>query len=152
MPLERSIGQMIINALVPGGASSTSIIRALKQAGASYRRTDMLSDIRDIGGRFVNEGNVRRMTGNSVIPSSWMSDTELKQPYTYRVFGEADVLEADTGNVIKATKSFYTDDLAAKGDWENEFINLEGDRGTDEPNTLVNFQITGVQHNAGYPF
>ena len=151
MAVERAIGQMIINALVPTGMSSSGIINAIRQAGATYRRTDMLSDIRDIGGRFINEGNVRRMKGNSVIPQSWMSDTELKQPYKYRVFGDADVLDEETGDVTRVTKSFYTDDLAAKGDWENEFINVFSDEYNVEGETLVNFQIRGVQHNAGYP-
>ena len=150
MPLERAVGQMIINALVPGGHSATSIIRSIRQAGATYRRQDMLSDIRDIGSRIKYEGNIKRMTGNSVIPRAWMSETELKQPYTYRVFGDADMMDDDTGEVSRVVKSFYTDDLAQKGDMENEFISAFSEDYMTEGETLTNFQIRGVQLNKGY--
>jgi len=150
MAMERAIGQMIINALAPSGMSSGGIIGAIRKAGATYRRQDMLSDLRDIGTRIKYQGNIQSMTGNSVIPRGWMSETELKQPYTYRVFGDADVLDENTGEVTRQIKSFYTDDLAAKGDMENEFINVFSEEYNVEAETLTNFQIRGVQLNKGY--
>jgi len=152
MPIERAIGRIMINALIPQGFGANAITRALREAGVSYRRTDMLSDIRDFAGRAKYEGNVLGLSGNSVIPRAWMSETELKMPYKYRVFGDADILDDVTDEVTRVTKSFYTDDLAAKGDWENEFISISQEGYSTEGQAITNFQVKSVQHNAGYPF
>jgi len=152
MALERAIGQVMINALLGEGLGSNAIIRALRSAGASYRRADMLSDIRDFAGRAKYEANVLGLNRNTVIPGTWMSETELNIPYKYRVFGNADILDDETGDVFRTTKSFYTDDLAEVGDWENEFISAAQESYSMEGQSITNFQVKSVQHNEGYPF
>jgi len=143
---------MMINALLPQGLGSNAIINAIRDAGYSYRRTDMLSDIRSFAGRAMHESQVKSLTGNSVIPQSYMVDTELKMPYNYRVFGDADILDDETDVVTRTTKSFYTNDLAAKEDWENEFISVSQEGYSTEGQAITNFQIKSVEHNTGYPF
>ena len=143
---------MMINALIPQGLGSNAIIRAIREAGYSYRRTDMLSDIRSFAGRAMHEVQVKNLAGNTVIPQSYMVETELQMPYKYRVFGDTDILDDESDMVTSTTKSFYTDDLAAKEDWENQFISVSQENYSTEGQTITNFQIKSVEHNAGYPF
>jgi len=152
MGIERAIGRIIINSLIPQGLGSNAIIRALIERGASYRRTDMLSDIREAGGLMRYEASIRDLSPGTVVPKSWMTELELKAPYQYRVFGEAQMIDMNTGEAVTKRVSFYTDQLSSVGAWEDDFIEaFEGAYG-EENTGIVSLKVAGVQHNAGYEY
>jgi len=68
MPLARAIGKAIIETLAPTGLSENRIIRIATQAAGSYRRTEMLNDIRVAGQRFKNQYFIEKLKSNDVVP------------------------------------------------------------------------------------
>jgi len=152
MAFARAAGRVIIKRLVPTGLGSNAILRAITKAGYSYRRTEMLADVRQISGLHKYEKAVSDVGYNEVIPKGYMIDSDLKQPYTYRVYGKTNYYVPETDSYITKTESFYTDDLAKKGDWEQIYGDSFDARYPDKDKEFVNFNITSIEHHAGYSY
>ena len=152
MPFARAAGRVIIKSLVPTGLGSNAIIRRLIRSGYSYRRQDMLADVRQVSGLHKYERAVRDVGANEVIPRGYMFDSDLKQPYKYRVYGKTNYYDPDTDSYVTVSESFYTDDLAKKGDWEEIYSDSYTDRYPEGGLEFTNFNITSIEHHKGYSY
>ena len=152
MPFARAVGRVIIKRLVPTGLGSNAILRAIQRSGNSYRRTDMLADVRQISGLHKYEKAVRNVGTNEVIPKGYMVNSDLKQPYKYRVYGKTNYYDPDTDSYVTVSESFYTDDLAKKGDWEEIYSKSYDDRYPEGGMEFTNFNITSIEHHVGYSY
>jgi len=150
--INRAIGRVIIKRLVPQGFGSNYILRAIVNSGASYRRQDMQADVRQISGLHKYEKAVRNVGSNEVIPKGYMIETDLKQPVKYWVTGKTNYYIPETDSYITKTESFYTDDLAKKGDWEKIFGDSYDSRYPEADREFVNFNVTSIQHNNGFSY
>jgi len=81
-----------------------------------------------------------------------MIDSDLRQPYKYRVYGKSNYYDPDTDSYVTVTESFYTDDLAKKGDWEQIYSDSYDNRYPVGGMEFVNFNVTAGEHNEGYSY
>ena len=153
MPLARAIGQAIFKQMAHDLASAGSMIRMAKKLGGSYRRTEMLADIRQYTGRIKYQANILGMSGNKVVPRGWMIEVRLNEPgANYRVFGKATFYDWNTGQPIDQTVSFYHTDLMAKDDFAQEFNDYFNSGYSEQNLELMDFEQTALEHNVGMPY
>ena len=119
--MARYLGRMAIGQVIPLDWATRRIISMLSRTTGTYRRTDMLRDIREA--RDINQfgASVRDLAVNIRPPQDIMVETELTRRRKYRVFGRVKEIDIDTGRVQYSVKSFYTDSLRTKEQWVDEF-------------------------------
>ena len=150
MPLAKSIGQTIFKSLASEMGSAASMIRAAAKFGGTYRRTEMLADIRKYTGRAKHEVAILAMSGNKAVPLDWMVETDLNMPgANYRVFGKAKFYDWNTGTEFEQTLSFYHTDWLEKEDYASEFKDYFGGGYTADNLELLAFNQTVLEHNEG---
>jgi hypothetical protein len=152
MPFERAIGRMLIQSFVPSGFSANAIINMVRRAGYSYRRKEMLSDIRLFSGRFKYEDAVRSVGSNEIVPIRYMNETDLKRENKYMLHGDAVYFDTETGEYITRDVSFYTDRLITTGEWERDAIEYSMREETDPRYILENVHFKAVDHQVGYSY
>ncbi len=152
MSIARAIGKAIIEQLAPTGVGANYIIRMARAQGGGYRRTAMLEDIRVASDRFKNQYWVEKQASNEVVHQGLMVETELKANARYRVYGRMNYYDELDGQHYTEIKSFYTDDLANKGNWSDEFVRQRGKAYSGQEMDILSFEITAVEHNRGYPY
>jgi len=152
MSIARSIGYSFIEPMVRAGIGPTRIYNLLRQAGVGYNKQQTLNDIRDFSNRHKMETQVRSLTGNRVVPTNYMSNTELRRPVKYRVYGETHYWDEVSGDEIIMQGSFYTDDLAKKEDWSEQYIQKIRDNPSIPEMEIMSFHITGVDHNKDFGY
>ncbi|KKK76475.1 hypothetical protein LCGC14_2863260, partial [marine sediment metagenome] len=121
--------------------------------GGTYRRTDMLEDIRKYSGRIKYQAGIQSMGGNKVVPRAWMIETNLNEPgANYRVLGKAKFYDWNTGTEIEKTVSFYHTDLMNKDDFAREFGEYFAGKYEEENMEIIAFEQTALEHNTGKPY
>lgn len=153
MSFARAIGQAIFKRMAGELATAGQMIAAAKRLGGTYRKTDMLADIRLYTGRVKYQNSIKGLKGNQVVPRAWMVETSLKEPgANYRVFGEAQFYDWNTGTEFEQTVSFYHTDLINKDNYEIEFNDYFNSGYQEEDLELLSFNQTGMDHNIGKPY
>lgn len=153
MPFAKAIGQAIFKAMAPELGTAASMIRAAKKYGGTYRKTEMLADIRKYTGRIKYETRIRALKGNTPVPRAWMSEVDLNVPdANYRIFGEANFYDWNTGTDYQQTVSFYHTDHMGKIDFATEFDNYFSGSYQEEDFELLSFEQTAQEHNIGKPY
>jgi len=153
MAIKRAIGQAIFKSMAGELATAGEMIRAAQRLGGSYRRTDMLSDIRKYTGRVKYQAGIQNLSGNQVVPKGWMVETRFKEPFAnYRVFGKAKFYDWNTGTEFEQTVSFYHTDLMDKENYGREFNDYFNSGYQDQDLELLSFDQTALEHNLGQPY
>lgn len=153
MPLSRAIGQAIFKQLAPELMSATKMIAVARNLGGTYRKTDMLADIRQYTGRIKYQANIMAMGGNNIVPRGWMVEVKLNEPgANYRVFGKATLYDWNSGMPIEQTVSFYHTDLMDKDDYAQDFNEYYNSGYSEQNIELMDFQQTALEHNIGKPY
>jgi DNA polymerase II small subunit/DNA polymerase delta subunit B len=114
MSLITAAARIAINSLVGQDWGYNAITRFLVNEGLSYRRTQMLSDIREAYGHKLNQRNIMNLSGNSTIPEAWMSQKPLEYAKTYRIDFEVHGYDKKTGEPVTDYKSMFTDQYLKK--------------------------------------
>lgn len=153
MALSKAIGQAIFKRLAPELMRPMEMIRYAKRFGGTYRKTDMLADIRTYTHRAKYQTLIEGLSGNEVVPKAWMTPTELAEPgANYRVFGKSDVLDLRTGIVDEQVFSFYHTELLKKDDYASDFIDYFGEDSAPQDMEILSFNQTILEHNIGKPY
>jgi len=152
MPVLRAIFRTAIPDFVRKGYSANKMIREALSWGVSYRRTDMLSDVREFMGRFVKESAVQRVARDAIVPRSAMTETDLRRLRNYRVWGDAEYYNPLTGRTDKQLISFYDDELRTEEDWEDEFRQQKEEAEYKSGIEFVSFNMRYVEHNKGFSY
>lgn len=152
MAIQRMIGRMIIRQLTGQNWDTGDIIREVRRAGYSYRRQDMLTDIRKFQGRIKYEDQILQRTPQDYVPKGFMVETDLKAPKKYRVHGYARYYNKDTGEYFDHRASFYTDSYQRMGDWEQDFTSYNWGAKYGENVQAQGFQVRAVEHNQRWPY
>ena len=148
MPLEKAIAKAIFRKLVKQNLRPMQMIRIADKAGGSYRKKDMLEDIREMTGRHKYETSVRRLSGNQVIPKAYMQEVDgLAQPTKYKVQGYATFYDETTESYISHHVEFFTDDYAKNDDYSDAFFESFGQGYRDQDLDPIEFEWFGLQHD-----
>jgi len=149
MPLERTIAKMIFRQFAGQGLSTTRMISLAADQDATYRRQDMLADIRSAEHKALYDTRIQALNTNDLVPRAWINELDYKYPAKYRVLVQVDIEDELTGEVYQDTKSFFTDDYAAVGDYESEFMDKKPWSETDPYANVVGVKVRGMEHNKG---
>ena len=148
----RAFGKPFIPQLVRQGLSSGRIISTLIEHGVSYRRQDMLRDIREVTGLARMESFTRAADPRQAFPKFGMIETELRKDRRYRVFGKLEYRDTLTGETFEKNVSFYTDTNKGKDLWDEDFLD-QYEMGEYKPAKYVTgFNIVNVEHQAGWSY
>lgn len=149
MPIARALGLQIIRNLIPKGLTQSAIARGVRRAGYGYRTKDMLSDIRRLSGRYLNQYYVYKLGPAGTVPRGLMVETELKRPFKYRVFGEVTYYDPMTDSYTFENRSFYTDRLLTNDQWEDEYIKMFREVYPVPEREVLGFKVKSVEHSQG---
>ncbi len=153
MPLAKAIGQAIFKRLAPEMASAASMIRTAARYKGTYRKQDMLADIRQYTHRAKYQDRITALGGNVAVPRAWIGDVALKEPgANYRVYGKATFFDERAGEYFDKTVSFYHTDFMDKNDYASEFGEFFKRKYEEEHMEVIYFEQTYMEHNKGKPW
>jgi len=154
MPLIRAVALNVIKSLVPLNLPAGRIIGYLQTLNITYRRTEMLADIRQAFGRVKYETQVRGLMGNQAVPEGWMSKEELGAPYNYRVHLEVDYYDASGQVRVTEDRFMFSDDYKVNEDYESDFPAYAEEYGGTSDYEYIGSKVIGVTKNmrTGVPF
>jgi hypothetical protein len=119
----RAVVFQLANYLFPRGASFNTIIRTARVFGVSYRRADMLYDLRRWVNKFRSFSMATGIDWNKRVPYSRMPATEFKKDFKFRV--HADILYRDplTGEIKRDPHTRYTNAWLSPSGYEDYIDN-----------------------------
>ena len=134
------------------GMSTVAITSIARREGFSYRRTDMLRDIREFTGLMRHEGAVRATPTDQWISRGSMTDIDLKRDRRYRGFADATFQNIETGETRKSIISFYDDEQRTADEWAEEWDEQRREKLYREDEELVGFEMRALEHQAGWAY
>jgi hypothetical protein len=148
----RALFRAVLPTYVTSGLSMNAIIGNARTLGISFRRTDMLADIRAYMGWFTNEAKSRTLSSDRIVPPSYMSDVALGRSAKYRVYGEATYLDKFSGEAHTTIISLYDDMARSKGEWEQWLTDSIKEDVSQPGFNLVGVDFKVVEHNTGWTY
>jgi len=148
----RTLVKPFIPSLVREGLSANRIIQTFRALGLGYRRTDMLSDIREASGLAKLEGIVRSVDPFQAMPRYAMVETRLPADRRYRIFGKAKIKDKETGEEFEQMVSMYDDENKGKAGWTESWLDYIPETGTGEKGKVIDLEIVSVEHNQGWRY
>lgn len=142
----------MVPSFIRADMSSGAMIRAARTAGFSYRRTNMLRDIREFTGLMRHEAAVRATVSDRFISRGAMTEIDLKRDYRYRGFADATYRNVDTGDLETKMVSFYDDELRTEDDWSKLFDDWRVEAESRIEYELVDFKMRALEHQAGWAY
>ena len=153
MPLGKAIAKDIFKAMAGQGIRPMEMIRIARNFGGTYRKIDMLDDIRAYENRIKYQTLIEQLPSDAKVPKAFMSETILNEPEAkYRVFGEATFVDAQTGDQYAQRVSFYTTDYLDGGGYSDQFAGAYEGKYTEEDFKFTGFTMEALEHNQGYGY
>ena len=152
MSFTRAVARAMLPRLVGYGWNTPKIIGWLRVNQASYRRSDMLSDVRKYTNLAEFSPKVINSKAEDVISRSFMGEVDMKRPRKYRIYAQAKYTNLDTGSVTYEHLSFYDDTARSKQDWSDEFQRSKDEAKYLPQYAISNIDIIAVEHNRGLSY
>ena len=150
--LERAIGVALFRGLAGKGISAGRLIDIARAAGGTYRRQEMLTDIRKAEGLFLHGAQIKKLGPGDTVPRAWMFETELEADAKYRVMGDMTVWDEETNSYLTQNASFFTNDYDNLGNYAKGFFDHYSGTYIEQDLEISEFQVTALFHNAGYDY
>jgi hypothetical protein len=146
----RAVARAAIPGLLKQGLGSNAIINYLKPKGLTYRRVNMLADIRHFSGLAKLENTVKVVAGDVIFPRYAMVETEYRAARRYYVKARMTILDEDTLEESERWVSFYDNTRKSKDQWSADFVRgyMEGRYGVSE--LIQDVSIASVEHKRGW--
>lgn len=150
--LVRTVARSVIPSLVKRGFGANAITRVLKVQGLSFRRINMLKDIREINGLVKMEKYTRAVSGVKQFPKFGMVEHELKRDRRYRVFATMKTRNMVTGEESEKDISFYDDEHRSKDNWVEAFEDQYEEKMYEKQEEITGISIRSVEHQRGWMY
>ena len=150
--MERAIARILLPDWAKSGWSAARIIRGLKSAGATYRRTDMLGDIRQAQDRVTYGSKVVDFSAVDMPTKSVMSDSVFIRDRRYRVGFTSRVYYPETGAYKYEHGSMYMDSLDTKEGWSEKYLEEMNASEQYEGRDFQIAEVTFIEHNQGWDY
>lgn len=147
MGLIRSIALNYIKSQAGLNIPGSTIIEGLARQGLTYRRTDMLTDIRQAEGRVKYQTQIEKLTGNQLVPNAWMTNEKLGAPYDYRVQFKVTYYDPATDQLISTYRHMFTDTYVNKAGWMSDFPTYAEQTGSTPDWEFYSIEVSGVAKN-----
>ncbi len=148
----RALFRLLAPGLISEGLSANAILRAARGMNIPIQRQWGLGVIREFKGQAVSQSRVIALRDETQLPTSYFAETQLKQPYKYRVFGEATYRNNLTGEVTTDFMSFYDDERLSKSEWANKWGRAMESRQYKPELDIIDINITSAQHFEGWAY
>lgn len=153
MAVARALFRALIPDFVRIGYNATRMISTAVSMGIpTYRRQDMLTDIREFQGFFRREAIVREWDVNKIPHKGLMTETPLSRDRRYRVFADVWEVNTITGERDQRVISFYTDELQTFAQWEEEYIDMIGEARYRAEYEIDMMETRAIEHNVGWRY
>jgi len=152
MPLAKAIGRQIFRAMAGKNIKPMALIRIAQNQGGTYRKQDMLSDIRKFEDRLRHETQVLSTPFDQKVSKGYMVETELNQPVRYRVHGYVTMYDEETDTYLRKKASFYTDDYENTGNYAESFVRSYWQQYKEEALEISDFEVRAIEHNTGFQY
>jgi len=149
---KRAFGKPFIPQLVRQGLSSGRIIEQLITYGVSYRRKDMLKDIRTITGLTRMESFTRAADPRKAFPKFGMVDAVLRKDRKYRVFADLEYRDSLTGETFMKEISMYSDNNMGKDLWSEAFLAKYEEGEYITARYITDLNIKAVEHQTAWSY
>jgi len=150
--LNRALFRAMIPTFIGLEWTSTAMTNQALRMGVSYRRTNMLADIREFTGLMRHETAIRATPSTVRVAKFDMTEVDLRRARRYRGFADATYRNIETGEQVTKPISFYDDELRTEDEWSDVF---DEDRRLAEykpGEELVGFTLTAVEHQSGWDY
>lgn len=149
----RGFAKALMPNYVAMGLSSRAIERDLKSRfGVAYRRTVLLSDLREATGMYRFQAGVQALRPSTIIPKTLMTETTLRRERRYKVHAKVTIKNRDTGEEEESWVSMYDDSLRSKGEYEQAYYDRQLTDTSRPEWEVVHFSINVVEHNQGWQY
>lgn len=153
MPIVRSLFRAMLPSWAEAGLSASGMIREATLLGiGTYRRQDMLADIREFQGFFRRESMVTAWDVNTLPHHGLMTEIDLQKDRKYRVFADVTTQHKITGEVQTTTVSFYANELKTFTDWESDYQDAVSENNYQPEREILYMQTRAIEHNAGWTY
>lgn len=119
--LGRRTAQPFVRQFANTTLSANNIIEILKEQGLSYRRTEMLADLRTWRTFRTNRAPIARLRPETKVPRSYMVETEWALAGKFRYEFTAEFRDPRTGATFQLDKSMAHDKWLSTEEAESEF-------------------------------
>lgn len=147
MPLIRSVALNVIRSLVPLNLPGGQVIKHLTQLNLTYRRTDMLADIRTAFDRVKYESQITKLKPGSKVPEAWMNTEKLGAPYKYRVHLKVEYYDEVNDVNVTSHRFMFEDEYSDIDEWEDHYPDYATATATPEDFKYVGSTVVGVTKN-----
>jgi len=147
MPLIRAVALNVIKSLVPLNLPGAQVIHHLQQLNLTYRRTEMLADIRTAFDRVKYESQIAALKPGSKVPEAWMNSEKLGAPYNYRVHLKVTYYDESSQSEITSHRYMFEDDYKSIDDYEGDYPDYATATSTPEDFQYLGSQVVGVTRN-----
>lgn len=135
------------------GWSAAKIRDRLRQRfGQAYRWQTLLADYREYKGMYANQEPLSRLKSDTVVPRTMMTEVSLRQNRKYRLIGEAEYFDKETGSMFTKMVSMYTDDRMSKTNWTSQYDDLKRIYQYQMGWDLVGIDWQVIEHNDGWDY
>lgn len=135
------------------GMSARQIQRKLiGDYGRAYRWDSILADARLALGRHTKQAFIERLSPWERPEKSAFVETDLKQRFRYRAIGEATVQDKNTLEFSTRTVSIYSDTGFSPDEWNDYFIDMQGQRAYTMDVEWMEFKVQSIDHNRGLKY
>jgi len=143
----RFIAKQVMPQLVRLFETTDQIIGYLRTQGLSYRRQNMLDDIRVLRGREDRSESWETFEPWRDLTEGKLIDMHLKDRPEYRVIGTAYWTDLETGETSTNVVSYYTDALTNMTELEAEISWRYGQEERYAGRIFAGFEIIDIWHN-----
>jgi hypothetical protein len=147
MSLRRSVALNVIRSLAPLNLPADKVIGYLTNMDITYRRIDMLADIRKAYDRVKYETQVTALRDNQVVPRAWMSEEALGEPYNYRVHLKVDYYDTLNDTYVTEHRYMFEDDLKKIGEYKSDFPDYAASKESSPDYEYMGSTVVGVTMN-----
>ncbi len=150
--ISKAIAKAIFKSLAPDLLRPIAMINIARTQGGSYRRQDMLSDIRRYTQRSKYETQIAALSRNTPVPQAWMGQADLGGQASYRVYGVGTYYDEEIGGYYEKHTSFYTNDHTRPDVFEEQFMEYQPLTETEPASRMVSWKQTYQVHDPNTPF
>lgn len=148
----RALFRILLPTYVRTGVSMNFMIRDAKRLGISFRRSDMLGEIRYFQNWFKFEALTSKLPKDTRVPPHLMSEVNLTRSAKYRAFGEATYEHPITGATFTKDVSMYDDTRRNPIGYEEKMIEEIEEDPSQAGWNLVDVRFRVVEHNQGWSY
>ena len=149
---QRALARVLLPDWAKSAWSAARIIRGLKSAGLTYRRSDMLADIRGAKDRVEFGAKIYDFPNDKFPDRVVMNESVLLRDRRYKIGFRSKVYYTETGVTAYEYTNMYSDRMDTKEGLGDRFID---DMNTVEINRYKLYQaseVTYIEHNQGWDY